>query len=68
MANRVVSTKVSDELHSLLVSKCNEYGCTISSLLKKAILEQIAEQKTNQGEKTNSEDKKLTPEEKYQYF
>ena len=39
MVNRVVSTKLTEEEHSKVLEICNDNGMTVSSMLKRALLD-----------------------------
>ena len=82
MALRVISTKLNEEEHGKVTQLCNEVGCTISGLLKECVMDLIQKEDTklkpveetiHAPEFTTSEDKstqetKLAPKIRYQYF
>lgn len=63
MVNRVVSTKLTEEEHSRFMEICNDNGMTISSMLKRSIIDQIkkenSKRKKESSDKTNSDEEKL---------
>ncbi len=61
MANRVVSTKLSNDEHKKIMEICNNKGITVSKLLKKTLLERIKEEK----EKNNSSNSRKHPRQSF---
>ena len=64
MVNRVVSTKLTEEEHSRFMEICNDNGMTISSMLKRSIIDQIKKEnnkrKKESSDKSNSEEEQLS--------
>jgi hypothetical protein len=48
MTDRVVSTKLSEEIHTKLLDACNGKGCSPSSFIKDAIMNKIGNQEIPQ--------------------
>ena len=83
MALRVVSTKVSEEQYSKITQICNEAGCTLSSYLKKCVMDLVdkesrhiekpMEETINAPEfslnnENQTQEHKISPKIRYQYF
>ncbi len=81
MGSKVVSTKLSEEEYGKLVGLCSASGYTVSKLLKRAILERMNEENTQEvptPKPARSEEPKViqTPqvkstiqsEDKFQYY
>jgi len=60
MVDRVVSTKLSEEIHSKLLDVCNRRGCTPFALLKESIMEKI---KQEEQPKETSKSQEMTDDE-----
>ena len=54
---KVVSTKLTEQEHQILLDRCNKEGCTPSSLIKQSIMDKI------QSNETFEEDRLLSTEE-----
>jgi len=81
MGSKVVSTKLSEEEYGKLVGLCSASGYTVSKLLKRAILERMNEENTQEvptSKPARSEEPKviqttqvkstIQSEDKFQYY
>ena len=59
MVNRVVSTKLTEEEHSKVLEICNDNGMTVSSMLKRALLD-LLKKEIKQKKKLAYELEKIT--------
>lgn len=60
---KVVSTKLSEEEHTKLLDTCNSKGCTPSSMIRDAILNQMDVYKNKSEEPVQEEVRKVSNEE-----
>jgi len=62
MGSKVVSTKLSEEEYGKLVGLCSASGYTVSKLLKRAILERMNEEVSQEEVPTPKPDRRGEPE------
>jgi len=62
MGSKVVSTKLSEEEYGKLVGLCSASGYTVSKLLKRAILERMNEEVSQEEVPTPKPDRREEPE------